>query len=167
MPMPQTHSPSVNRRRGRRLGALALVAVASLAAAPAAGASDASFRRALRHYESRLTADIGYLSSFSAPSKAAAPAALSRLAKVNRDLNAVTTVANRNQASSAAGRTGRSDVLAALGHARIATSDAQRSAGAARARNRAAAVRNARAEQRQIDQAISLFETGGRLLHLF
>jgi hypothetical protein len=151
----------------RRAGALVLLAGVGLAAASPVQASDAGFRRALKPFETRLTAGIGYLSSFSAPRRGAAPAALARLARIQTDLAAATSAASRNPASTSAGRTGRSDVLSALRHARAAATDAQRSATAARAGRRATAARDARAEQREINASIPLFEKGGQLLHLF
>lgn len=153
--------------RLREAGALSLVAIGLLVGAPPAQASDASLRRALRSYETRLAADIGYLSSFTMPTRSRAPAVLRRLSSVRTDLNGATGAAERNRASTGSGRVGRAQVLSALHYAITATIDAQLCASAARVGNRARARRDARAEQRAINQAIPLFEAGGKRLHLF
>lgn len=150
-----------------RAAALALVCAGALVNAPLAQASNATLEHALKSYDKRLTADIGYLSSFAAPSRARAGAALRRLTTVRTDLAGATRAATTHQASTASGRRGRTDILVALRDATAATSDARNSATAARAGRRTTARSDARAEQRQINAAIPRFEAGGRLLHLF
>jgi hypothetical protein len=144
-----------------------LVSIAVLAGAPLASASDASLEHALKAYEKRLTADIGYLSTFSAPSRGGAGSVLSRLAKIRTDLTGAQSAAIRNQASTSAGRRGRTEVLAALKDALLATGDAQASATAARKGQHSTATHDAGAERREINKAIPLFESGGMALHLF
>jgi hypothetical protein len=144
-----------------------LVSLAVLAAAPFAQASDASLKKALKPYETRLTTDIGYLSNFSAPSKSAAPAALTKLSKIRSDLTGATKAATGQQASTSSGRKGRTQVLSALHDATVAAGDAQACATAARFGNKSTAKRDAKAEQGEINKAIPLFESGGKLLHLF
>ena len=146
---------------------MSLVVVGLLVGAPLALASDASLQRALKVYENRLASDIGYLSSFTTPTRCGAPAVLRRLSSVRTDLSGATQAAARNQASTSSGRTGRAQVLSALRYAATATVDADYSARAARAGNRTRARRYARAEQGMINRAITLFEAGGRRLHLF
>jgi hypothetical protein len=151
----------------KRTALLLPVLVAVLAAAPFAQANDASLTKALKRYETRLTTDIGYLSSFAAPSKNGARAALSKLSKVRSDLGGATNAANGQQASTASGRKGRAQVLSALHDATVAASDARASATAARSGLRSTAKRDAKNELSEINKAIALFESGGRLLHLF
>ena len=151
----------------KRFALPVLVLLGVLVAAPLAWGSDGSFRRALRPYVGRLTADIGYLSNFSTPSKRAAIGALDRLSKVHNDLAGATQAATHQQASSTSGRTGRTQVLAGLREATTAASDARASAAAARSGNRSAAKRHQRQEQRDINKAIPQFESGGKLLHMF
>jgi hypothetical protein len=134
-----------------------------LAAAPLAQASNASLEKALKPYETRLTTDISYLSNFSAPSKKAAPAALTKLSKINSDLSGATKAATGQQASTSSGRKGRTQVLSALHEATVATSDARACATAARSGKKS----TAKSEQSEINKAIPLFESGGELLHLF
>ena len=151
----------------KRVALPLLVAVALVAVTPVAQASDQTLRRALQAYKTRLTADIAYLASFSAPTKSKASVALRRLSKVRSDLTGATRAANGQQASSGSGRRGRKLVLSGLQHALTAAGDARASATAARSGNRAAAKRDARHERGEINQAVPLFESGGRLLHLF
>jgi hypothetical protein len=151
----------------KRLAPLVFALLGLLAAAPLAAASDVSLRTALKPYEARLTTDIGYLSSFSAPSRSAAPAVLSMLSKVRSALSGATLAASRQQGSSSSGRKGRAQVLSALGYATAAADEAGASANAARAGNRSAAKLDAKQEQSKITKAIPLFKSGGSLLHLF
>jgi len=58
-------------------------------------------------------------------------------------------------------------VLSALHDATVAANDARASATAARSGIRSTAKRDAKKEQSEINKAIALFESGGRLLHLF
>jgi hypothetical protein len=151
----------------KRVALSILVLLGMLAAAPLAQASDASLTKALKRYETRLTTDIGYLSSFSAPSRKAAPAALHKLSNVSRDLTGATSAATGQQASTSSGRKGRTQVLSGLHDATLAASDARATAAAARSGKRSTARRDAKEEQREINKAIPLFESGGKLLHLF
>jgi hypothetical protein len=151
----------------KRFALLTLVGLGLLGVPPVAVASDASLKAALKPYESRLTTDIGYLSSFSTPSRSAALPALSKLSKIRSGLSGATRAASRQQASSSSGRRGRTLVLSALADATLAPGDAQASANAARSGSRSAAKRKAKEEQSEINKAIPLFESGGRLLHLF
>src|ERR1700730_5493802 len=91
----------------KRIALALLVSLGLLAVAPLAHASDVSLEHALKAYKTRLTADIGYLASFSPPSKSAAATALSRLAKLRSDLTGATQAATRQQASTNSGRKGR------------------------------------------------------------
>ncbi len=151
----------------KRIALPCLVTIAALAVAPGALASDASLQHALKAYEARLTSDIGYLASFAAPNRSAAGAALTKLSGVQRDLSAASRAASGQQASSSAGRNGRSLVLSALSGASTAARDAAAAATAARAGRGATASGDVKAEQAAIDRAIPQFEQGGRLLHLF
>jgi hypothetical protein len=151
----------------KRFALALLVSLGLLAVAPLAHASDASLEHALKAYKTRLTADIAYLASFSAPSKSAAATALSRLPKLRGDLTGATQAATRQQGSTNSGRKGRTMVLSGLHDAIVATGDAGASAAAARSGNRATAKRDASREQAEINRAIPLFESGGMLLHLF
>ena len=144
-----------------------LVLLGLLALAPLAHASDATLEKAMKAYEKRLTTDISYLANFSVPSKKAAPSTLSKLSRIVNDLAGATKAATRHQASTSSGRKGRTQILAALHDATAATSDAKACATAARAGKRSTAKRDSKAEQRQIDKAIPLFESGGKLLKLF
>jgi hypothetical protein len=144
-----------------------LASGAVLVAAPLVQASDRTVTHALKPYEARLTADVGYLASFSAPSKGAAAGALGRLSKVSKHLSGAKRAASGQMASSSSGRKGRTEVLQALNDALLATGDARASAEAARAGKRSTARRDAKAEQREINKAIPLFESGGKKLHLF
>ena len=143
------------------------VVLGLLAGVPMAQASDASLRHALKNYETRLTTDIGYLSSFSAPRRARASAALHTIATVRGDLSGATAAGNSQQASSNSGRRGRALVLTGLSEASLAASDARASAVAARAGQRAVARHDAQVEHGEIMRAVTSFEAGGRLLHLF
>jgi hypothetical protein len=151
----------------KRIATPFLVLVALAAAAPIAVASDASLEHALGAYKSRLTADIGYLASFSAPSRSGASAALSRLSKIQQDLSGARHAAGAQQGSSSAGRRGRTLVLSALGDAIAAAGHAQSSANAARSGKTSTARGEARSESGDINRAIPLFQQGGTLLHLF
>lgn len=153
------------RHRHRFL--IALVALFVAVGGGVAQASDASLTKAMKAYKTRLTTDIAYLANFSAPAKARAGATLTKLGKINRDLLGARHAAQINQASTASGRKGRTEVLSALGYALTSTKDATASARAARAGHRAAARADARAALREINKAIPLFEDGGRRLHLF
>ena len=144
-----------------------LLLLGLLALAPLAQASDATLEKAMKPYEKRLTNDISYLSNFSAPSKKAAPSTLNKLSRISSDLAAATKAATGHQASTSSGRKGRTQILAALHDATTATSDARTCAKAARAGKKSTAKRDAKTEQRQINKAIPLFESGGKLLKLF
>lgn len=151
----------------KRVAPALLVSLGLLVASPLAQASDASLKSALKRYEARLTTDIGYLSSFSAPSRSTAPAALSRLSKIRSDLTGAARAATGEQASTSSGRKGRTLVLSGLHDATVAADDARACATAARSGNRSTARGDAKAEQSEINKAIGLFESGGKLLHLF
>lgn len=151
----------------KRVALPLLVVLGLVAVTPIAQASDQSLRRALQPYKARLTADIGYLASFTAPTKSNAAAALRRLSGVRSDLNGATRAATGQQASTSSGRKGRTLVLSGLEHAITAAGDARASASAARSGNRATATRDARHERGEINHVVTLFESGGRLLHLF
>jgi hypothetical protein len=150
----------------KRFALSCLVSIAVLASPSLAQASDSSLEHALAGYESKLTSDIGYLASFSTPSRSGAAGALSRLSGVQRDLEGASKAASGQQASSSAGRKGRALVLSALGDALTAAGDARAAADAAHAGKSAAARGDAGKEQSAIDQAIPRFEQGGSLLHL-
>ncbi len=147
---------------------LSLLIAAGFAVLPsAAAASDATLKSALKAYETKLTTDIGYLSSFSTPSKNGAKGALQKLSKIDKDLAGATKAANKNQGSTANGKKGRTEILAALKDATAADSSAQACAKAAHAAKHSAAKSALKQEQRQINKAIPLFESGGKLLKLF
>ena len=151
----------------RSVPAILLALVLAFALTAPAHASDASFKRALSPYKTKLTTDIAYLSNFSTPSKRAASGSLNTLARIGRDLSGATSAARGQQGSTSSGREGRSEVLSALRYATSATSFARSSASAARVGNRSLAAGYARSEQATIKKAIPLFEDGGRRLHLF
>jgi hypothetical protein len=144
-----------------------IVSIGLLAVAPLAQASDASLEHALKPYKTKLTTDIAYLSSFSAPSKSRAAAALRRLSKVGGDLAGVTRAANSQQASTKSGRKGRKLVFEGLHDATLAVGDARVSATVAKSGHGSTAKRDARSERAEINNAIPLLEQGGKLLHLF
>lgn len=150
-----------------RRTALSLLAFGLLVVAPLAQASDRSLEQALKAYQSRLTADIGYLSSFSTPTRRSAGAVLSRLSRIGSDLSGASRAARGQRASSRSGSRGKSLVLSALSNASVAVSDARAAAYAARSGNHSTASRYTRAEQSAINRAIPQFESGGHLLHLF
>jgi hypothetical protein len=150
-----------------RVAAPLLVVLGLLVAVPLAQASDASLKRAMKAYESRLTTDIGYLSNFSVPSRSAASTVLHKLSKIGTDLSAATRTAKGQQASTNSGRKARTLLLSALSDATTGTGDARTCATAARSGNRSAAKRDQRNEQNEINKAIPLFESAGKLLHLF
>ena len=62
---------------------------------------------------------------------------------------------------------GPAQALPALHDATVAASDARASAAAARSGLRSTAKRDAKNELSEINKPIALFESGGRLLHLF
>jgi hypothetical protein len=144
-----------------------IVSIGLLAMAPMARGSDASLEHALKAYKTKLTTDVAYLSSFSAPSKSRATATLRRLSKVAGDLAGATRAANGQQASTKSGRKGRKLVLEGLHDATLAVRDARASATAAKSGQRPTAKRDARSEQAKINNAIPMLEQGGKLLHLF
>ncbi len=148
------------------LALLLLICAALLVAPPLAGASDASIRRVMKPYEQKLTVDIGYLSTFSAPSRSVAPRTLRKLSGIRTELTDASHALEHQKASSRNGRRGRTDVLEALRNALTATADARNSARAARAGHGVTARNDVKAEQREIGKAITQFETGGQLLHL-
>lgn len=155
-------------RLTKRAGiSLLLVAVGLLAAAPLAQASDASLKRAVKVYEGRLTKDIGYLANLKLPSRSAAPTVLRRLSKIRNDITGATRAAKGQHGSSSSGRKARTKLLSALSDASAATGSARACAKAARAGNRAAAKSDLKVELRDVNKAIPLFESAGRLLNLF
>ena len=160
--MSKTHIRPVTR-----MAVPVLVCLGLLVAAPLAQASDASLKRAVKPYVARLTADISYLSNFPVPSKTGAATVLRRLSKIRNDLSGATRAVKDNQGSTTSGRKGRALALSALGDATTATGDARSCATAVRAGHRSAAKSDQRHEQREINKAISQFETAGKLLHLF
>jgi hypothetical protein len=152
----------------RRWLAVPLLALTCLGfAAAAARADNAALKHALKPYEQRLTADIGYLASFKAPSKKGAASALQKLSKIGTQLADATHVAKTHQASSPSGRTGRQLVLSALNDASAATADAKASATAAHAGKSSTVKQDARQARKKINEAIPLFESGGKKLNLF
>ncbi len=151
----------------KRLTPPFIVLLALVLTAPVAWASDSSLEHALSAYKGRLTTDIGYLASFSAPSRSSAGAARSKLSKVESDLAGARRAATGQQASSSSGRRGRTLVLSGLGDAISAAGDALSSANAARSGNSSTARSDARSESSEINRAIPLFQQGGMLLHLF
>lgn len=154
-------------RRTKRASFSLLLVVGLLVAAPLAQASDASLKRAVKIYEVRLTKDISYLANLKVPSRSAAPTVLRRLSKIGSDLAAVTRVAKSHHGSSSSGRRARVQLLSALSDVSAATRSARACATAARSRHRAAAKSDLKLEQRQVNKAIPLFESAGRLLNLF
>jgi hypothetical protein len=143
------------------------VLLGALAIAPAATASDSSLVAALKPYKTKLTNDIAYLATFAAPSKSAASGVSTKLSKIEKDLKAVQRAAKNNQASSSKGTTGRSEVLAGVGDALTATTDANASAAAARAGKKATAKRDAKSARAEIAKAVPVLEAGGHALGLF
>lgn len=141
--------------------------LALLIVVPLAQASDASLERALKAYKGRLTVDIAYLSNFSVPSHKAAATVLHKLSKVRSDLSGARRAATHQQASSSSARKGQALVLSALRDVLAAESDAHACAAAVRSADRAAAKRDQAKEQSEVNKAIPLFESGGKLLHLF
>ena len=151
----------------KRYALPSLVGLALLAAAPFAQASDRSLEQAIGKYKPKLTSDIAYLASFSAPSRSHASGVEKRISGILHDLSAASSAARSQQASSKSVQHGKSLVLSALHDASLAADDARASAKAAQSGNRSGAKKDARAEQTEINRAIPLFESGGRLLHLF
>jgi hypothetical protein len=151
----------------KRLLLPSIVSIGLLAMAPMARGSDASLEHALKPYKTKLTTDVAYLSSFSAPSKSRATATLRRLSNVAGDLAGATRAANGQQASTTSGRKGRKLVLQGLHDATLAVGDARASATAAKSGQRSTAKRDARSERAKINKAIPQLEQGGMLLHLF
>lgn len=144
-----------------------LALIALLAAAPLGVASDKSLENALKPYKTKLTSDVGYLASFKAPSKSKAAAALTRLATINGDLSGAKHAAESNQASTSKGKAGRSEVIAGLSDALIATADGKNSASAAKSGRASTAKADASAELKEANKAIPLLESGGMKLGLF
>ncbi len=151
----------------KRLATPFIVLLALVSTASVARASDSSLEHALSVYKGRLTADIGYLASFSAPNRSGAGGALSRLSRVESDLAGARQAATGQQGSSSSGRKGRALVLSGLGDALGAAGDARASATAARSGKSSTARSDARSETSEINRAIPLFQQGGTLLHLF
>ena len=151
----------------RRTLASSLAVVGLLASPTLAHASDTSLRHALSTYESRLTSDIGRLANFAVPSRAAAASTVAAMTKVNADLEGAVRAATAQKASTSAGRRGRTLVLSGLHEAIVAAGDAKAAALAARTGHGAAARAQAAKERAAINRAIPLFESGGKLLHLF
>ncbi len=134
---------------------------------PVAQADDAGLHKALKAYEKRLTTDISYLAAFTKPTKAAVPGTLQKLSKIAKDLSGATHAATTHQASTTAGAKGRTEVRSALKDATTAMRDAQTSAKAVRGGKTAKAKHEAALERKAINQAIPLFESGGKKLKLF
>lgn len=151
----------------RRVVLALAVAISLLVSAPLASASDASLKRALKPYTTRLTRDVAYLANFSVPSKTAVPSVLSRLGKIGHDLAAVTHAATANHGSTTSGRKGRALVLEGLHDAQAAANEARACADAVRSGDGSAATRDQGQERRKINKGIGALEAGGKLLHLF
>jgi hypothetical protein len=151
----------------RWLTLIALLALALGSFTAVAAANDASVKRALKRYEKKLTKDIGYLASFKTPTKRSSGSVLKRVSAIRRDLRGAEKAQQGEMASTANGRKGRQQILAALGDAGSAATKARASALAVRAGHRSAAKGDAKQELRDIDKAIVLFESGGKKLHLF
>jgi hypothetical protein len=142
------------------LGTLVLV--------PFAHASDASLEMALKAYKHKLTTDIAYLSTFAAPSKRAAGGVSKRLSTISSDLKGARSAAQDNQASSAKGSKGRSEILAGLGYALVAEADAKAATSAAASGKMATAKSEAKKARAEIaNKAIGPLESGGMALGLF
>jgi hypothetical protein len=135
---------------------------------PVAHASDASLEKALKAYKQKLTSDIAYLSAFSAPSKSAAARVSRKLSTIGGDLKGAQSAAKNNQASSAKGSKGRSEVLTGLGYALVAQRDAKAAASAAASGRAATAKGDAKRARAEIaNKAIGPLESGGMALGLF
>ena len=151
----------------RRVG-ISLVIVMGLAAlAGPAWASDATLKNALKPYKTRLTADVAYLAAFKVPSSSAASGVQSKLSKISKDLQGATQAANANQASTKNGRKGRSQVLDGLHDAIAAADSARACVKAVKAGKASAAKSDRKLEQSNVNRAIPLLESGGKLLKLF
>jgi hypothetical protein len=150
----------------KRLLTAALLGI--LVLAPVAHASDASLEKALKAYKQKLTTDIAYLSGFSAPSKSAASGVSRKLSTISGDLKGAQSAAQNNQASSAKGSKGRSEILAGLGYALVAERDAKAATSAAASGKAATARSDAKRARAEIaDKAIGPLESGGMALGLF
>jgi hypothetical protein len=143
------------------------VVVGALVIAPVASASDSTLEHALKPYKTKLTTDIAYLATFSAPSKSAARGVSKQLLKVEKDLKAAQSAAKNNQASSAKVATGRTQVLTGLSDALIAVADANASVKAARAGKTTTAKNDAKSARSEITKAVPVLEAGGKALGLF
>jgi len=142
------------------LGTLVLV--------PVAHASDASLEKALKAYKHKLTTDIAYLSTFAAPSKSAAAGVSKKLSTIHTDLKGALSAAQDNQASSAKGGQGRTEILTGLGYALVAEADAKAATSAAASGKMATAKSEAKKARSEIaNKAIGPLETGGMALGLF
>ena len=151
----------------KRFALPVLIGLSLLVPVSLAQASDRSLEHAIAKYKARLTSDIGYLASFSAPSRKSAPGVEKRVSTILHDLSGATSAAKSQKASSKSVKHGQSLILSALHDATLAADDAQASARAARGGNGSGAKHDARKERTEINRAIPLFESGGRLLHLF
>jgi hypothetical protein len=146
---------------------LPVLVLIGLLATPVALASDKSLKTALEPYKTKLTTDIGYLASFTAPTKSKGAAATKQLGKIESTLKGVKNAAESQQASSSKGSTGRTDVIAGVTDALTATADGKAAASAAKSGKSSSAKSDAKAELKAIDKAIPLLETGGKDLGLF
>jgi hypothetical protein len=169
---PTPRHPDQRSRRGRTrltrsLVLLALLAAAAGSLAQVASANDASVKRAFKTYDKRLTKDIAYLANFKTPGKRSSGSVLSHVRKIRADLKGAENAQKGKKASTAGGRKGRQEVLAALHDAGTAAGSARTSAIAVRGGHHSAAKHDARQEQTAINKAIPLFESGGKKLHLF
>ncbi|HWE32832.1 MAG TPA: hypothetical protein VG410_05055 [Solirubrobacteraceae bacterium] len=150
----------------KRLLTAALLGIVVLV--PVAHASDTSLEKALKAYKHKLTTDIAYLSSFAAPSKSATASVSKKLSTIRADLKGAQSAAQNNQASSASGRKGRSEVLTGLGYALVAEGDAKAAASAAASGKKATAKSDAKKARAEIaNKAIAPLESGGMALGLF
>jgi hypothetical protein len=144
-----------------------VVIVGLLALAPVGLASDKSLEKALKPYKTKLTTDVAYLATFSAPSKSHARATLSKLSKVKTDLTGAKNAASGQQASSSKGKTGRTDVIAGVTDALAAEKLAAQSASAAKSGKKSTAKSDAKAAVKELNKAIPVLEAGGKALGLF
>lgn len=151
----------------RRIALFLVMVVVVLASSVPAWASDSTLRNALKPYKMRLTADVAYLAVFKVPSKAKAGTVSVKLPKIEKDLLGATQAANANQASTKNGRKARAQVLAGLHDALAATDSARACVNAVKAGKAPAAKSDRKLEQSNINKAIPLLESGGKLLKLF
>jgi hypothetical protein len=140
--------------------------LATLTLASPAHASDASLRHALTPYGSTLQTDVIYLVGFTAPAQASAPAVAARLSLIDGQLTSVARLTRAQQASTSAGKRGRSMVLSALDEELVAVKYGRVAASAAGSGQSASASAAAAHEQSSMVSSLSGLRAGAALLHL-